>query len=284
MSGELTVGIGLGLSGAPATQFVEEARRAADMGFDVVEVPDHLGQVAPLPTLAAIAAAAPTLRLTNHVLNASFYRPHLLARDIAAVHQLSGGRFITSLGTGYAEAEFVTAGIPFPSAGQRVDRVRETALAIRDILADPTFVASTGLPVPLTRIAGKGNRILAFAADMADIVMVDPDLTETALAERIDYVRAQAGDRVDDVIVGFPFSQLALDDPNQLHRMRRLNPDATDEEIRALPTVLTGTIDDAVAKIQRIRQLGVDWITLIRGPEVSWNTLEKLITALRQAD
>jgi alkanesulfonate monooxygenase SsuD/methylene tetrahydromethanopterin reductase-like flavin-dependent oxidoreductase (luciferase family) len=162
--------------------------------------------------------------------------------------------------------------------------VRDTALAIRDILADPTFVAPTELPTPPTRIAGKGDRLLAIAAKYAEIVMVGPDVTETVLAERIDYVRSNACDRVDDITFGFAFGQLALDDTTDLQRIRRLKPDATDEEIRAMPTVLTGTLDDAVAQIERIRQLGVDYLTLIRTPEVSWNTLGQLMTALRQTN
>jgi alkanesulfonate monooxygenase SsuD/methylene tetrahydromethanopterin reductase-like flavin-dependent oxidoreductase (luciferase family) len=96
MASELIVGLVLALGHAPTTQYIDDSHRAADLGFGVIELPDHLGMVAPLPTLAAIATAVPAVRVTNHVLNASFYRPHLLARDIAAVHQLSGVRFITS--------------------------------------------------------------------------------------------------------------------------------------------------------------------------------------------
>ena len=77
------------------------------------------------------ATAVPAVRLTNHVLNASFYRPHLLARDTAAVHQLGGGRFVTSLGTGYAEQEFAAAGIPFSTACLR-HTVRPTCTAHPD--------------------------------------------------------------------------------------------------------------------------------------------------------
>lgn len=43
-------------------QTVKEAKRAADVGFDVVLVPDHLGLLAPFPTLVAITDAVPSIR------------------------------------------------------------------------------------------------------------------------------------------------------------------------------------------------------------------------------
>jgi probable F420-dependent oxidoreductase len=282
MSRDLTVGLVLALGPAPATQYIDASRRAADLGFGVIELPDHLGMVAPLPTLAAIATAVPDIRVTNHVLNVAFYRPHLLARDIAAVHQLSGGRFITSLGTGYAEHEFATAGIPFPTPGERVRMVGTTALAIRDILADPAFVAPSDLPVPLIRVAGKGDRILASAAQFADMVLVDPVVTETELAERIAYTRANAGERADDITYCFPFTQAAVDDVPDLRRMRWLRPEMTDADLQALPTVLAGTIDEVVAKVRRVRELGVDYVSFTCTPDVGWRTLERLITAVTQ--
>src|ERR1700722_9669322 len=114
----------LGLNSVP--EIVEEARTAAAAGFDVVLLPDHLGFTAPLVPLVAIAEAAPTVKVSNLVLNSSFYRPALLARDLASVDSATGGRLIISLGTGYVEAEFDAAGIPFPGAGARVKIVAET--------------------------------------------------------------------------------------------------------------------------------------------------------------
>lgn len=280
MAKELIVGLVLGLGHAPITQHIDDSQRAADLGFGVIELADHLGMVAPLPTLAAIATAVPAIRVTNHVLNASFYRPHLLARDIAAVHQLSGGRFITSLGAGHGDEEFVTAGIPVPAAGQRVQTVTDTARAISDILADPAFVTPSDIPAPPTRIAGKGDRLLAAAAQYADMVLIDPIVTETELAERIEYTRAKAGDRADDITFCFPFNEVVLDGGPNLDLMRAMRPDLTDQELQELPTVLAGTTDQVTAKVRRVRQLGIDYVSFLRTPDVEWKTLERLITAV----
>ena len=70
----------------------QKARRLEDSGFDVLHLPDHLGAPAPFPMLTAIAAATSTVRLGTYVLNACFYKPALLARDVAAVDLLSDSR------------------------------------------------------------------------------------------------------------------------------------------------------------------------------------------------
>jgi alkanesulfonate monooxygenase SsuD/methylene tetrahydromethanopterin reductase-like flavin-dependent oxidoreductase (luciferase family) len=82
-----------------AAKIRDAARLAEDLGYDVLLVPDHLGAPAPIPVLATAAAASDTLRLGTFVLNACFYKPALLARDVGALHDLSGGRFEVGLGT-----------------------------------------------------------------------------------------------------------------------------------------------------------------------------------------
>ena len=108
-------GLGLGFVGSVA-ETVEKAKRAADVGFDVVMVGDHLGDSGPLPTLVAIADAVPSIRISTLVINAPLYRPALLARDLATVDAASGGRLEIGLGSGYVEGDFAGAGVPFPSA------------------------------------------------------------------------------------------------------------------------------------------------------------------------
>ncbi|MDT5351157.1 MAG: hypothetical protein QOH91_4444 [Mycobacterium sp.] len=83
---------GLTLPGQnPVPELVEEARRAESAGFDVILLPDHLGFTAPLIPLVAIPEAAPTVKVSNLVINAAFYRPALLPRDLASVDYATGG-------------------------------------------------------------------------------------------------------------------------------------------------------------------------------------------------
>ncbi|TXA40464.1 LLM class F420-dependent oxidoreductase, partial [Mycobacterium tuberculosis variant bovis] len=65
-------------------QWRDTVRRVEDFGYDVLHLPDHLMTPAPLPALLA-AADVTTMRLSPFVLNAGFYRPALLARDVAAI-------------------------------------------------------------------------------------------------------------------------------------------------------------------------------------------------------
>ncbi len=126
----------------------EAARRAEDLGFDVMHVPDHPGGPAPFPVMTAIALTAPGLRVGTFVVNSAFYRPALLARDVGALHELSEGRFELGLGTGYVKEEFDAAGLRFPSAGERVDHLRDTCEYMAEHVPD----------VPIM-IAGNGDRV-----------------------------------------------------------------------------------------------------------------------------
>ena len=67
----------------------------------------------------AAAAATKTLRMGTFVLNAGFYKPALLARDVQALHELSDGRFELGLGAGYAQHEFEAAELRYPGARER---------------------------------------------------------------------------------------------------------------------------------------------------------------------
>ncbi len=70
----------------------DRCRRAEALGYDVLLVPDHLGMPAPFPTLVAAAEATERPRVGTFVLNAGFWNPALLAREVATCDQLTGGR------------------------------------------------------------------------------------------------------------------------------------------------------------------------------------------------
>jgi probable F420-dependent oxidoreductase len=130
--------LGLSLPGdGPVSEMVARARRAEQLGFDVVLLVDHVGYTAPLPSLVAIAAAVPNIRVGNLVLNAAFYRPALLARDLASVDSATGGRLEIGLGAGYVEAEFTAVGLPFPRPAERIRLLKEHLIEIRERLSDP---------------------------------------------------------------------------------------------------------------------------------------------------
>lgn len=270
----------LGQNSVP--EMVEEAKRAEAAGFDVVLLPDHLGFTAPLVPLVAIAAAAPSVQVSNLVLNASFYSPALLARDLAAVDSATGGRLIISLGTGYVEAEFDAAGIPFPSPGKRVKIVAETMSEIRRLLSDPGHMPPPVQTPPPIMVAAQGDKMLSLAAEQADIVAIAAMGDDTHLADRLAFVKDKAGDRFDDIELQFGFFQVSLDDPSDLSVIRMLEPDAPEEQVRKLTTVLDVPPSAAAERIQHLHQnLGISYFTLNKTAGTSWQSLEKLVTAVR---
>ena len=108
---------GVGLQAARRAQSVQDwARRMEGLGYDVVNMADHLYTTAPFPMMTALALATEKLRVGTFVLNAGFYRPALLARDVTSLRDLSGGRLELGLGAGYAKEEFEQAELPYPTA------------------------------------------------------------------------------------------------------------------------------------------------------------------------
>jgi probable F420-dependent oxidoreductase len=261
---------------------IDQARRAESIGFEVILLPDHLGFTAPLVPLVAIAQAAPTVQVSNLVLNAAFYRPALLARDLASVDSATGGRLIVSLGTGYVEEEFVAAGLPFPSPGERVRRLTEQVTEIRRLLSDPGHIPPSVQTPPPIMVAGAGDKLLTMAAQQADIVAIGSTGTEADLAERVAFVKAQAGARADDIELGFGFFQVSMDDPSDLSILKLVAPDAKESEMRQWTTLLDGTVDEAAERIHRLHNdLGISYFTVNATPGTSWDTLKKLVDAVR---
>ena len=75
----------------------------------------------PLIWLAFAAAAAPTLRLGTCILIVPQRNPLILAKELATLDQLSGGRVELGLGVGWLQEEFDALGVPWERRGARND-------------------------------------------------------------------------------------------------------------------------------------------------------------------
>ncbi len=123
-------------------ELAEIARTAEDCGFDSLWVGDHLlyrGHGRPergpwdcWTTLAALAAVTERVTLGPLVACTAFHAPGILARQAAAVEEVSGGRLVVALGAGWNEAEFRAFGLPFDL---HVSRFEEAFAIIRRLLA-----------------------------------------------------------------------------------------------------------------------------------------------------
>src|SRR5881628_807885 len=126
-----------------------EARVAAiefdQLGFHSVWVCDHLYGV-PLPTLpileawtelAAVAAITTRVELGTLVTPPFFRNPAVLAKQVATVDQIAGGRTIVGLGAGWFATEFEAYGCPFPAAvADRLRALEESATVMKRMWAE----------------------------------------------------------------------------------------------------------------------------------------------------
>lgn len=243
---EFRFGVGL-LPKQTRAAWQDAARRAEGLGFDILHVPDHLGAPAPFPALMS-AADVTSINVGTFVLNAGFYKPALLARDVGGLDTLTDGRFELGLGAGYVREEFEAAELPFPTAGRRVDYLGHVTRYIREHLSK----------VPIM-IAGAGDRLLTLAAQHAEIIAIAgarPDSTaDDPLAERIEFVRRAAGDRFDQLELNLAITAVPRDNSGRpgLSLTRRNAPDLSDEELLKLPGVLSGSPRDIADTLRRYR-------------------------------
>jgi len=274
-------GLGLGFVGSVA-ETVEKAKRAADVGFDVVMVGDHLGDSGPLPTLVAIADAVPSIRISTLVINTPLYRPALLARDLATVDAASGGRLEIGLGSGYVEGDFAGAGVPFPSAAQRVELLTEHVTTIRELLSSPDYRPAPVQSPPPILVAGIGDKMLSLAAQSADIIAIAAQGHKDQLAERIEYIKTQAGPRFRQIELAFSFFQLSFGTTLDLTQLRSTWPKSTDEELLQAVTLLHGSVSQAAERIAALREeFGISYFTVNLAPDTAWQELERLLAAAR---
>jgi probable F420-dependent oxidoreductase len=103
-------------------------------GGPVMDAPQEFGSVYdPLETLAWVAARTTRITLGTSVLDALFQSPVILARRLATLDRLSGGRLIAGIGQGWMEQEFAVAGIPLARRGAGFE---EHLLAMRAVWGD----------------------------------------------------------------------------------------------------------------------------------------------------
>ena len=212
--------------GRSAAHWREVAQRAEGLGYDTLLMPDHItDQLAPVAALTAIAGATTTIRVGSFVFDNDYRNPVMLAKEVATIDVLSGGRVEVGIGAGWNTGDYRELGIRYDPPAMRVSRLEESVILLKRLLSEE-HVDHTGehytvrdakiLPRPLQRphpplmIGGGGPRVLRLAAHQADIVTFAPQvnasgrprldaITETALTERVMRFRAAAGERAERI-------------------------------------------------------------------------------------
>jgi probable F420-dependent oxidoreductase len=243
----------------------DRVRAAEDLGYDVLEVPDHLGLVSPFPALVA-AADVTTMRLGTYVLNAGIVSPAFLARDVADVYRLTDGRLELGLGAGYVPGEFEAVGLPFGTGGERARKLEATVVATRELLA-----AEPDKPVPPVMLAGSGDSMLRLGAREADIFSfsifagVTPGVTpEEAFARRVRVFREAAGGRLAKVELNLFVAAVGESVDRLDLTIIRQASGLDDAQLSQLPGVLVGSPQEIADRLRRYREeYGIGYVSVL---------------------
>jgi probable F420-dependent oxidoreductase len=272
-------------------QLVERARWAEEAGFSTFAVSDHLNAASPFVTLQAIAGATRRLRLGTLVVNNDLRHPAVLAQDAATVDRLSGGRLELGVGAGWALAEYRRAGIAYDAPATRVERLRETVMALRALftgepvttdgphvlLRDHVVVPAPaqGAALPLL-VGGNGDRVLALAAEHADIVSFtgfSPDregvnmrthFSRPGLADRVAHVRSHAIGRATAPELNVLLQQLTItDDREYLADVIAQRHHTPIVDVLSCPFLAFGTVEEICWQLVRLAgDFGVGYVTV----------------------
>jgi probable F420-dependent oxidoreductase len=237
------------------SEWATTARRAEELGFDTLLIPDTLHTLAPMPALAAAATATRTLHVGTYVLSAPNRSPGLVAWEAQTLQVLSDGRFELGVGGGRPGAgrDAETLGGEFGTPGERLQRVADTIRAVRaNPAATPVLVAASK------------PRMLRLAAEQADVVALGlpPQAREDELARTVGALRDAAGDRFADLELHLNLAAVAAsvaELPDWLSRMVGGDP----REMAAAGGIafLIGTAAEIADELRRRRdELDISYI------------------------
>jgi len=276
----------------PGPELADRARRAEDMGYQALVIPDHLmGQLSPVVAMTAIATATRTLRVGAFVLNNDLRHPAVLAQDLAAIDVVSQGRLDIAIGAGWNKPEYDAIGLPFDRTPVRQARLAEAVTVLKGCLSgrpfsfdgehyritDYTGQRSVQRPLPPVFIGGGGRRTLTLAAREADVVGLAPRVTPTGLdarsltweatREKIAWVAQAAGDRFSELELNvYPSAwppvltnDLAGEVASVVASLReRTGTELTEREVLDSPHLFIGSADRLAEKFEQLRtELGI---------------------------
>jgi len=273
---QIGVGLPAGIPGVEGDAVVDWARRADEGPFASLAAVDRLAYdcYEPLIALAAAAAVTRRLLLATTILIAPLRNTALLAKQLASLDRLSGGRLVVGVGLGARLDDYEVAAVAHGSRGRRLaDQLVELpeffergALGLRTECHDPPRMLTGGMSGPaLARMArhtdgyihgGGPPRVFRRAAEEARAAWIDagrpgaPELWGQAYfafgdtGPGADYVRdyySFTGAFADKVAAGL------LTTPRQAVELIRGYAEAGCDHLVMLP---------AVADVKQLKQLG----------------------------
>jgi F420-dependent oxidoreductase-like protein len=279
-------GVHTGLQHTTADELRLLWRQIEALGFDWISIWDHFYGATGAPDDAACleavamhaALACETERVTVGALvySIGYRHPAVLAKAITAIDLISGGRAAMGIGAGWAEIEYRAYGIDFPDVGTRMDQLEEGIAVVRGLLRDDettfdgTWFRLQGArnePRPIQDalpiwVGGGGEkrtlRIVARYADGWNVPFVSPETfaaKRAVLHQHCEDVGRDPGEVACAVNVGLAW------DEDSLRRQFGTIADFV------RPGVLSGSVDQVVARIGEYVDAGADQVNLaLRAP------------------
>ncbi len=266
---------------------IEQAKQAEELGFDYLSTGEHLMFHGAVPngliSLAAAAGATSTIKLLSSITLVPLYPAALLAKLVATLDVVSGGRFSLGVGVGGEfPKEFDAVGVPVTERGARTNEALEVIdrlLTERDVTFDGRFTSLDGVtiaPPPVQRprppiwVSGRQDAAIRRAARHGDGWL--PYLyTPERLAESMDKVSAFAAEagRPDGSVAGGIYLFTCVNDDRDRalelaseQLSRQYNQDFSELVGKY---ALAGSPEDCLARIDEYRQAGAGTVILAHG-------------------
>lgn len=271
------------------------AKQAEELGYDSIWVTDHVwvpepylsrfGAVfyEPLTTLAYVAAHTSRIRLGTSVIILPYRNPLVVAKSIATIDQLSDGRVIFGVGTGWCQEEFEALAVPFKERGARATeylRVMKAVWSADQPVFEGRYYKFSKIsflprpqqaPRPPIWVGGKSKAAMRRATELGD--GWHPNFSTP-----------------DDLAVSIPqFQKFAREkgrDPSKLTICLRGHVhihDKQEEWTEKYP--MTGSVEPIVKSLRRDREVGVSYVNidLFYGlPELGQETLDSVLRTMER--
>jgi alkanesulfonate monooxygenase SsuD/methylene tetrahydromethanopterin reductase-like flavin-dependent oxidoreductase (luciferase family) len=226
-----------GQSLARLTLCVDAAR---ECGLRAISANDHFLFQKPwldgLTALAAVLERSGDMELATTVSLVSLRGPVPLAKTLAALDLLSGGRVVAGVGPGSSQRDYDAVGVPYDDRWRRFD---EAAAALRELLGEgsplapapgrsiPIWIGSWGSKAGLRRVARLGDGWLASAYNTTPETFgvarqVLPDGFPNALVTMWTWITEDA--READRVLGDVLAPLLNRDPDVLREQLCVGP------------------------------------------------------------
>jgi probable F420-dependent oxidoreductase len=189
----MKIGFGAPVSGSWATpaNMLSIARRAEELGYHSLWAfqrllypvghpmgPGYRSVSDPIVTLSYLAGVTSRVRLGLAVVNLPFYSPALLAKQLATLQDVSGGRLDAGLGLGWLPEEFVASDVPMQGRGRRAVEYLQVLRRLwsEEIISHkgefyqipPSHQDPKPRPAPAVLLGGTAEVALRRAGELAD--------------------------------------------------------------------------------------------------------------------